>query len=86
MGSPVNVAAFVQLDAAIPNYVLMESHTFADAYNDIVDQPVERQGGYIIVSDRPGIGIEIKEDMLDKYPYVPKTIMGSFHADGSVAH
>lgn len=87
MGSPVNVAAFAQLDAAIPNYVLMESHTFADAYNDIVDQPVTRDGGYIVVSDRPGIGIEIDESKLARYPYRAKVIEGAFrHADGSVAH
>ena len=86
MGSPVNIAAFTQLDAAIPNYVLMESHTTTDVYNDIVDQPVERQGGYLIVSDRPGIGIEIEESKLARYPYRPKQIVGAFHADGSVAH
>ena len=86
MGSPVNIAAFCQLDAAIPNYVLMESHPTADAYNDIVDHPVERQGGYLLVSDRPGIGLEIDESKLARYPYQPKTIVGNFHADGSVAH
>ena len=86
MGSPVNIAAFCQLDAAIPNYVLMESHPTADAYNDIVDYPVERQGGYLLVSDRPGIGLEIDESKLDRYPYQPKKIFGNFHADGSVAH
>jgi L-alanine-DL-glutamate epimerase-like enolase superfamily enzyme len=65
----------------------MESHTFADAYNEIVDQPVTRQGGYILVSDRPGIGIEIDESKLGRYPYRAKTIEGVFrHADGSVAH
>lgn len=86
MGSPVNVAAFTHLDAAIPNYVLMESHTFADAYNEIVDHPVERDGGYIKVSDRPGIGLEIQEDKLTKYPYKQKKVATAFHADGSVAH
>lgn len=86
MGSPVNVAAFTHLDAAIPNYVLMESHTPADAFNEIVDHPVERQGGYIVVSDRPGIGLEIQEDKLAKFPYKPKPITAAFHADGSVAH
>jgi galactonate dehydratase len=87
MGGPVNVAAFTHLDAAIPNYFLMESHTFADAYNEIVDQPVTRQGGYILVSDRPGIGIEIDESKLARFPYRPKKIEGTFrHADGSVAH
>ena len=86
MGSPLNVAAFVHLDAAIPNYVLMESHTFADAYNEIVDEPVVREGGYIRVSDRPGIGIAIREEKLAQFPYKQKFITGAFAADGAVAH
>ncbi|MCL4834077.1 MAG: mandelate racemase/muconate lactonizing enzyme family protein [Caldilineaceae bacterium] len=86
MGSPLNVAAFTHLAGAIPNYVLMESHTDTDPYNEIVSHPVQRQGGYILVSDRPGIGLEIDESKLAKYPYRPKTISGAFHADGSVAH
>ena len=85
MGSPVNIAAFCQLDASIPNYVLMESHATADAFNEIVDYPVERQGGYLLVSDRPGIGLQIQEHKLGRYPHQPKTILGNFHADGSVA-
>jgi galactonate dehydratase len=86
MGSPVNVAAFVHLDAAIPNYVLMESYPYADAHNEIVDHPVVREGGYICVSDRPGIGLEILEDKLAKFPYKLKRIEGAFAADGAVAH
>ncbi len=86
MGSPVNIAAFCQLAASIPNYFLMESHTGADVYNEIVDWPVTRDGGYLLVSGRPGIGLEIDEKSLDRYPYTPKQILGNFHADGSVAH
>ena len=86
MGSPVNIAAFCQLNASIPNYVLMESHPGADAFNEIVNCPVEREGGYLIVSDRPGIGLDIDESKLGRYPYQPKKIVGNFHADGSVAH
>ena len=86
MGSPVNIAAFCQLNASIPNYVLMESHPGADAFNEIVDFPVTRDGGYLLVSDRPGIGLEIDESRLAKFPYHPKKIVGNFHADGSVAH
>ena len=44
MGSPVNMAAYVQLDAAIPNYFLQESGS--DALNEIVaahlDEAAER--------------------------------------------
>lgn len=86
MGSPVNIAAFIQFDAAIPNFVLHESHNFADAFNEIVDQPPARDGGYLVVPDRPGIGLEIDEAKLAEFPYQPVPITGHFHADGSVAH
>lgn len=86
MGSPVNMAAYVQLDAAIPNYVLQESHTTADRLNDILDEPLQREGGYVIVPDRPGIGVEIREDKLARFPYRPHTVTGWFREDASVAH
>jgi len=86
MGSPVNMAAYVQLDAAIPNYVLQESHTTADSLNEILDEPLQREGGYVVVPDRPGIGVELREDKLSKFPYRPYTPSGWFREDGSVAH
>jgi galactonate dehydratase len=86
MGSPVNLAAYVQLDAAIPNYVLQESHTRADALNDILDAPLQREGGYVRVPERPGLGIELREDQLARFPYRPYSPAGAFHEDGSVAH
>lgn len=86
MGSPVNNAAFIQLAAAIPNYVLMESNVHDDALNRIVDQPVSLEGGYRIVPDRPGIGVEIDEDRLSEFSPKPRQILESFREDGSVAH
>jgi galactonate dehydratase len=84
MGSPVNIATFIQFAAAIPNYMLMESLPNADAFNEIVDHPPEREGGYFLVPDRPGIGLEINEAKLARFPYRPKKITGNFRADGSV--
>jgi galactonate dehydratase len=86
MGSPVNTAAQVQLDAAIPNYVLQESNIIRPPLSEIVDQPVKLERGYVIVPDRPGIGVEIDEDVLTEYPYGPRKITGDFYEDGSVAH
>ncbi|MBV9170250.1 MAG: mandelate racemase/muconate lactonizing enzyme family protein [Chloroflexi bacterium] len=86
MGSPVNLAAYVQLDAAIPNYVLMEDLASGDALNEILEEPLRRDGGYVVVPDRPGIGVDIREDRLARFPYRPHTISGWFREDGSVAH
>jgi galactonate dehydratase len=86
MGSPINMATYVQLDAAIPNYFLQEAYPAADLLNDILEEPLMRDGGYVVVPDRPGIGLEIREEKLAKFPYRPHTIRGSFKEDGSVAH
>jgi len=84
MGSPVNLAAYVQLNAAIPNYVLMESG--GTILNEIVDEPLTVKDGYVQVPDRPGIGIELREDILSKFPYRPHKITPITRADGAVAH
>src|SRR3954470_4761294 len=86
MGSPVNMAAYVQLDAAIPNYFLQEAYPAADSLNDILEKPLQRDGGYVVVPDGPGLGIDIREDKLANFPYRPHTIRGWFREDGSVAH
>jgi galactonate dehydratase len=86
MGSPVNNAAFAHLAAAIPNYVLMESNLVEGSLGGIVEGELPVQGGYRMVPDRPGIGVEIVEERLEDFPYRPVEIDGHFHADGSVAH
>ena len=84
MGSPVNLAAYAQLGAAVPNYTLMERGV--ETMNEIVEEPLAFEGGYVIVPDRPGIGVELREDKLANFPYRGHAITGNFHADGSVAH
>ncbi|RJS90770.1 galactonate dehydratase [Candidatus Bathyarchaeota archaeon] len=86
MGSPVNTAAQVQLDAAIPNYVLQESNIIKPPLSKIVDEPLRLKDGYVIVPERPGIGVEINEDALKEFPYEPREIKGTFRENGSVAY
>ena len=62
------------------------SNTGADAFNEIVIQPLERDAGYLVVPDRPGIGVEIDESKLEKFPYKSSQISGNFGADGAVIH
>jgi len=87
MGSPVNIAAYTQFAAATPNFVLMESFN-ADTHplNAIVDRPLTLEGGYITVPEGPGIGLDIDESQLERFPYIEMGIRGNFAADGSVAH
>ena len=65
-GSPLSNAAALQLEAAIPNFVIHETHEYSIVPENIAlcrydYQPV---GGYLEVPELPGIGQEINEDIL----------------------
>jgi galactonate dehydratase len=84
MGSPVNLAAYAQLGASVPNYALMERGV--ENLNEIVEEPLAFEDGYILVPARPGIGVELREDKLANFPHRAHRISPTFRADGSVAH
>lgn len=84
MGSVVNLAAYAQFGASIPNYALMEGQ--ASRLHEIVEEPLRVEHGYITVPDRPGIGVELREEMLAKFPPAPHRINPARRADGAVAH
>jgi len=68
---PVCSAACVQLNASIPNFFI---HEIFDEFNEpwekeIVTQHVEVVNGYIEVSERPGLGIDLNIEEIRKHPY-----------------
>jgi len=67
-GGPIITAAAVQIDANISNFLIQESiYKSRNFFDEIVKEPFEWKEGYIIVPDRPGIGIELDEKKLEKY-------------------
>ena len=84
--SPVSTAACVQLDACIPNFVLQE-YTGEDRppKSDLLKEPLKLEQGYLIIPDRPGIGVEFNEEALAKHPFALREISTPLREDGSVA-
>ncbi len=84
--SPVSTAACVQLAACIPNFALQEYPRGEDRppKTEIVVSPLRLEGGFLIVPDAPGIGIELAEDALERYPYKPRAVRTRLNSDGSV--
>lgn len=63
-------AANAHLVAAIPNRVMLETQQIHNPMlTELVDNPIPVDKGFIDVSDRPGLGIELNEDALKKYPF-----------------
>lgn len=67
-GGPVITAAAMQVDAAVPNFLIQESiHTSRGFFDEIVREPFRWEGGDLVLEDRPGIGIELDEEKLQRY-------------------
>ncbi|MED3716324.1 mandelate racemase/muconate lactonizing enzyme family protein [Geobacillus thermodenitrificans] len=70
ISSPIGTFASCHVAASIPNFFALEFHA-ADVpfWNDLIlgaDEPVIKNG-YIHLSDKPGIGIELNEEVAKKY-------------------
>ena len=65
---PINTFITAQLDATVPNLKIQEmfdEFAYPDWAWDIVDNKPRIESGYEIISDKPGIGINIKEKVKD---------------------
>jgi galactonate dehydratase len=59
---PISLAACIQLDASIPNFVAQEHTTLGEGY---LKQPFILKDGFIELPTAPGLGIELDEDALE---------------------
>jgi galactonate dehydratase len=75
---PISTAVCAHLSTAIPNASMLEGLWEWDVpwRNEVVKGSPEVERGFIRVNEKPGLGIEIDEDTVNKYPYVgPKRLL-----------
>jgi len=84
--SCVLTAACVQIDAAVHNIAVQEYpyDEFKAPKRDLVKQPLKREGGYLIVPDAPGLGIELNEEAFKHYPPLPYDRAALIAPDGGL--
>ncbi len=58
---PISLAACIQLDASIPNFIAQEHTTLGEGY---LKNPFVFENGYVQLPKAPGLGIELDEDAL----------------------
>ena len=66
--SPVGHAANLHLDLWAPNFGIQEWCNFPEHVYEIFPGLPEVRNGYMYPSDKPGLGIDINEDLAAKYP------------------
>jgi len=71
----INTAANVQLMASSTNQFFLESNrtwnnSCPEFQKEIVTDPLLPKKGYIEVPDKPGLGIELNEEAVERFPYL----------------
>ena len=67
-GGPIILAAALQIDASIPNFLIQESIGKADEFfNELIKEPFVWENGDLLVPNRPGLGIELDENELIRH-------------------
>lgn len=82
---PVATAASIQVAAAMQNFDILEFAQTVYLRPDIYDIDLKPVDGYFKIPTKPGLGIELDEEALVKYPYENIQYTARYRADGSVA-
>ena len=83
-GGPLTLAASLAADAVTPNFLIQElSQGWFARFGDYVDSDWRLRDGHVELSDRPGLGVEVKEADIAKLPYEPLPYRQYRHFDGS---
>lgn len=71
VASPIGTMASAHVCATIPNFLVLEFHWLHREYWTTITKDKENiiKNGYIALSDRPGIGLELDEDVARQYQY-----------------
>ena len=81
-GGAICYAANVNANSAMDNFLIQESPGF-EKLADYAEHDWVLADGYVNVPDRPGLGIEVKEQDIAKLPYEPLAYRQYRHVDGS---
>jgi 2-dehydro-3-deoxyphosphogalactonate aldolase len=80
LGGPIEGAANIQLDACSPNFLIQEGiGDWGGFHAEILDQPIRFEDGYIIPPTRPGIGVELDEEVALRHPYTGDALHLEMH-------
>jgi len=66
----IGLAATLNVSACIPNFLITEYFfNFKPRGDEISVNPFKVENGYIKIPDKPGLGLELDEEAMARYPY-----------------
>jgi galactonate dehydratase len=72
---PIEGAANIQIDTCSPNFLIQEGiQTWGGFHAEILKEPICWEEGYIIPPSKPGLGVELDEEVAAMHPYTGKRL------------
>ena len=69
-GGPLSLAASLTADSAMSNFLIQEMNVvWFQSFDLYVEHDWNIVGGYINFSNRPGLGVDVKEADIEDLPY-----------------
>lgn len=73
---PIGGAANIQLSACTPNFLILEGiQDWSGFHGNILKNPIQWEGGYVIPPTDPGLGVELNEEVALANPYTGGQLM-----------
>jgi galactonate dehydratase len=67
---PIEAMANIQIGTCSPNFLIQESiETLSGFHAEILKEPIQWEEGYIIPPTKPGLGVELNEEVVNKHLY-----------------
>ena len=67
---PIVGAANIQISACCPNFLILEGiKDWKGFYSEILNEPIQWEKGNIIPPKKPGLGVELNENVANKHKY-----------------
>jgi L-alanine-DL-glutamate epimerase-like enolase superfamily enzyme len=67
---PIVGAANIQISTCSPNFLILESiQTWGGFHAEILKEPIQWQDGYVIPPTKPGLGVELNEEVAGRHVY-----------------
>ena len=77
---PIEGAANIQIDTCSPNFLIQESiETWGGFHSKILKEPIRWEDGFIIPPTKPGLGVELNEEVAAAHPYTGKKLHIEMH-------
>ena len=83
---PVATAASVHACATIPNFLILEHVHRCPLFDEVQIEPMEMGHGGYDLPTRPGLGVDLNEEVIAANPHKDRPVIQAFLADGTPTH